>query len=450
MSKSSDSPLRVLAVEVENILRAKAVYIEPVNKLTEVTGRNAQGKTSSINALYMGICGEKAIPPDPVRRGADAGHVTIQLGDTGGLKLKVTRKIKKRDDGSYSTSLTVENADGQRFSKPQEILNALIGQYMADPLEFMRSPAKAQFDALKGCVPGVDFDAIDAAQASDFAKRTDVNRRVKELRARASGVALPQRIPAERVDEPALVEEMQRAGERNAEIERQKSARLSAAARRDAHFKAATDKHAEAESMRARADELDRQGLAEQENVKRVQSEIDAMPPLAEAADTSTIKTKIEQARRDNAAFDEAARQQDIIADAEIAEAEAADLTAAMAAREADKKAKVAAANIPVKGITFGDGTILLNGFPLDQASGAQQLRCAVEVASALNPKLRFVRVKDASLLDADSWAELGALCEELDLQVFAETVQSGRPGAVVIEDGTVVGAAVKHLEAAE
>lgn len=68
----------------------------------------------------------------------------------------------------------------------------------------------------------------------------------------------------------------------------------------------------------------------------------------------------------------------------------------------------------------------------------AQQLRASIAIASAMNPKLRVIRVRDGSLLDSDSMALLAGFAEANDMQVWVETVQSGRPGAIVIEDGQV------------
>ena len=47
---------------------------------------------------------------------------------------------------------------------------------------------REQFEALRSFVPGVDFDALDAANKKDFATRTEVNRDAKQARAAAAGV----------------------------------------------------------------------------------------------------------------------------------------------------------------------------------------------------------------------------------------------------------------------
>ena len=95
-------------------------------------------------------------------------------------------------------------------------------------------------------------------------------------------------------------------------------------------------------------------------------------------------------------------------------------------------------AKLPVPGLELTEEEILLNGQPFNQGSDAEQLRVSIAVAGALNPRLRVIRVRDGSLLDAKSMAALSEYAEEHDLQVWVETVASNRQTAVVIEDGRV------------
>ena len=60
-----------------------------------------------------------------------------------------------------------------------------------------------------------------------------------------------------------------------------------------------------------------------------------------------------------------------------------------------------------MKGLALGNGEVLLNGLPLSQASGAEQLRLSMAIAMAGNPKLRVLRIKEGSLLDDDNLALL-------------------------------------------
>ena len=119
---------------------------------------------------------------------------------------------------------------------------------------------------------------------------------------------------------------------------------------------------------------------------------------------------------------------------------EAARLEAEITAIDQAKAETLADANLPVKGLAFTENSVTFDGLPLEQASQAQQLRISVAIASALNPKLRAMLVRDGSLLDAESLALLKAEATTADLQLWLEQVGKDGEG-IVIEDGMVEGA---------
>jgi hypothetical protein len=94
---------------------------------------------------------------------------------------------------------------------------------------------------------------------------------------------------------------------------------------------------------------------------------------------------------------------------------------------------------MPVEGLSFGDGEVLFDGIPLDQASQAEKIRVSVAIAMAANPKLRVLCVRDGSLLDRESWRLLAELVESNDYQCWVEVTDDEGKTGIVIEDGTVV-----------
>ena len=59
-------------------------------------------------------------------------------------------------------------------------------------------------------------------------------------------------------------------------------------------------------------------------------------------------------------------------------------------------------------------------------------------MAMAINPELRVLRIKDGSLLDADTMAALKEQVAENDFQLWLERVGNADEGAVIIDDGQV------------
>lgn len=428
--------MKIVQLEAENVKRLRAVTIRPDGNLVEITGRNGAGKSSVLDAIWWALSGTTHIQAVPIRKGENEALIRLDLGD-----IKVTRTFKKREDGSAGTNLIVESTDGARYPSPQRMLDSLLGALSFDPLAFTRMDGKAQLQAMRRFVPDVDFEAIEAANKVDFDKRTDVNRQAKQLRAQAAGIVVPQDLPAERVDDAALVDALTQAGEQNAELERRKARREDAAREIRSFLDSATTERAQARQLRERADALDKAAEEHEATANTLNERLRAAPALPEPIDTGTLREMIAEASRLNTAFDARDRRASIEREAQDAEAKSAALTDAIAKRKDEMQAAVAKAEMPVPGLTFGADEILLAGVPFEQASSAEQLRTSVAIAMAANPKLRVIRVQDGSLLDEEAMRILVEMAAEADYQVWIEVVQSGRSAAIVIEDGSVRGA---------
>jgi hypothetical protein len=160
--------------------------------------------------------------------------------------------------------------------------------------------------------------------------------------------------------------------------------------------------------------------------------------------DTAEVRELIGSARQINASVAKKKQQAAIFAQAKKKRDAAEALTEAMAARLNAKNMAIAAAKMPIEGLSFGEGEVIYNGLPFNQASSAEQLRVSVAVAMAANPKLKVLRIQDGSLLDDKSMELLSAMADAADYQIWIERVDvSGKVG-VVMEDGSVKAAEAK------
>lgn len=435
--------MKIISLQAENLKRLVAVEIKPDGNLVEITGRNGQGKTSVLDAIWWALEGTTHIQAEPIRKGANSALIKLDLGE-----LRVTRTFAAQDAGGYTTKVIVENADGARFPSPQSMLDALVGELSFDPLAFTRMKPKEQFDMLKGFVPGVDFDQIARARQGDYDARTTVNRQAQALRAQADGITIPEGVPTERVDEGALVKELEDAGRHNAELEQRKARRQSAEQEIESALNVATSHRSRAAEHRTEADRLEAEAKGLEDAAAATRTKLAEAPALPEPIDPAAVRSKIEAARLANEVAGRIERRDELLAQAEDFEGQSEKLTASIKRRDDEKQKAIAAAKMPVEGLAFGDDAVLLNGVPFDQASDAEQLRASIAIAAAMNPKLRVIRVRDGSLLDTESMTLLGQMAEQMEMQVWVETVASGRPGAVMLEDGMVK--AAPQLVAAE
>lgn len=448
--------MRIINLKAENFKRLVAIEITPDGELVDIVGRNGQGKTSILDSIWALFAGKGAIPNMPIRKGANEARIEGVIGTGEKIDLVVRRTFKRDGEHNYTTALTVEAADGARYAQPQKLLDGLLGALSFDPLAFARMSAKEQLEELRKLVPEFNFAAADGANARDYEQRTDVNRKAKQLKAQLDTMVVPGDPRVTRVDESALVAELEAVGEKKAEIERESTRRTNMLRGAKDHRGQAAQDRQEAQELRDRIVELEEEidGLKEKITHRETRAtehdsiadktiaEAEALPPLEEAPSTAAIKARIDAARKTNADVTERER---VLARAkelreEIAQtvSQSEQLTANIEQRDEDKATAIAAAKLPIEGLGLGDHGVFFNGIPLDQASDAERLCVSVAIAAAMNPKLRVVRIRDGSLLDVDAVKALATFAKDRDLQIWREVVDDGNKTGIIIEDGRV------------
>lgn len=431
--------MRIIELEVANVKRIRAVELKPVGDVVVISGKNGAGKTSVLDSIEWLFAGAKHIQSVPIRKGEKSAHIKASIGGKE-VEFIVTRTMRE----GKPSELTVTTAAG--FTPPggaQGVLDAFVGMLSFDPLEFTRKDAKKQAAELLRVFPlGVDLDELDGLNRTDYTRRTDVNRDAKAARTKAAGITVAPDLPAEPVDESELLDRIQAAADGNAQIETRKTRRAEAYGQIDGKNRAAQNLRDAAEAKRREIERFLVEADAIDAEVAALHKKLDDAPPLPDPIDIAALRTELDAAKATNKAI--AARQERDRLETEAASLaeQSAKLTEAMEAREKAKRDAVAAAKFPVDGLGFDDGGVTLGGVPFDQASASEQLKVSVAVAMAANPTLRVMLVRDGSLLDDDSMAQIADMAKTNDYQLWVERVGDDTAATgFVIEDGAVAGA---------
>jgi energy-coupling factor transporter ATP-binding protein EcfA2 len=210
--------MHMMSFVLENFKKIRVVEVALKGRVTTITGRNGQGKTSVLDALWALFAGKKGIPEKPVRKGAEKSKLTAVLSDDEGKPFLVAKRMIS---GDRTTTLTIEAAPGAErpAGTPQAVMDALIGEMTFDPVAFSRLDAKKQAEILRSMVKlDVDLDDLANANRLDYAERTIVNRKVAELRAQAAAMVVSPGLPKERVDEEAIKARKAEANEANKQV----------------------------------------------------------------------------------------------------------------------------------------------------------------------------------------------------------------------------------------
>lgn len=422
--------MKIIELRAENIKKLKAVQIRPNGNLVQITGKNGQGKTSILDSLWWCLDGAANIQGTPIRNGEDNARIRLDFGE-----IVVTRTFEKMEDKAVTTKITITNADGTLIRQPQTMLDKLLGELSFDPLAFARMTKREQFDALRKFVPGFDFIANEKAYQESYDERTNINRQVHEAKILADNIFVTIENGARPVDEMVLVRELEEAGKHNADIETRKNNRQRMS--NDIRMKLMNhDTYmGKAMELRKAADDLEKQALEVSREADKMQKKLADAPPLSDPIDVAGIRESIATAKKTNEKFALLKRKKEHLDVVAEFEGQSEAITAKMNALLTQKEAAIEAAKLPVPGLGFGDGEILMNGVPFNQASDAEQLQVSIAIAMALNPELRVIRVRDGSLLDEDALKMLEQMADDKDYQVWIERVGSGKTG-FEIEDG--------------
>ena len=407
--------MKIVQLTAENVKKLKVVDITPSTDFVQITGKNGSGKTSVLDAIFWALGGKEGIQNKPIREGAEKARIRLDLGD-----LVVERRFT-----ASGTTLTVENSEGARYQSPQAMLDGLIGELSFDPLAFAQMDARKQYDELKRVAKiEVDLDELERLNKADYDKRTEKNREVKELTARAGGFEFRFPETEAPADVSALIEQLQNAAQHNADIERRKERRADTA-----------DLIVEGKKDIA---EMERKLASMREHVAGLEEKLATAEPLPDPIDVDDLRSQIEEAQQRNAEFTRRQEQKQLQEQANAAKTASDALTKTMEEREAAKTKALQEAKMPVPGLSLAGGRVLLNGVPFDQSSSAEQIRTSVAIAMAANPKLRIIRIKDGSLLDEDGLRLIAEQAKENDYQVWIERVDSSGKIGIVMEDGSV------------
>lgn len=483
--------MRIISLIIEGIKRIAAVEINPDGSVVLLCGKNKQGKTSVLDSIWWALDGAKNIQKQPIRNGQETAFIKLDLGE-----LKIVRNFKRKKDGGFTTSILVTSADGASYSQAQTMLDSLLEELCFDPIEFAdmaKNKPKDAISMLRRFVPEVDFDAIATAHQVDTDRRTSVGRLADQERAAANAIIVPKDTPEELIPEDELTDKLTKASEENNQLllrrQNRTKKQLEAAAakesiasvdKRIAEFvqekerirdveisgleeqikrlrEAIAEKEQRIENVSSncyadvtrRSDEIRFKAQADQKVIDDIEAKIAAAGELPELTKVGEINEEIREARKTNIDVRQLQLKIRHGQTAQKYDKEYEDLTAAINKRQADKRARIAAAKMPVPGISFDGDMILLNEVPFDQASDAEQLDASCRIAMAMNPRLRVMRVRQGSRLDSDALKMIEQLCEEHDFQAWIERVDETGLVGFIMEDGHVRKALSEEVEEA-
>jgi DNA repair exonuclease SbcCD ATPase subunit len=425
--------LKIINLQAENVKKLTAVDITPTENMVRITGPNGAGKSSVLDCIVMALCGGKAIPPEPIKKGRDKGKVVIDLGE-----YTVTRSFTK--DGSY---LKIASKEGMVIKSPQKFLDTIVGNISFDPLDFLNNEDKKQRDILMSLV-GIDTTDIDAQEKKLREDRTLLGRQRDAVKADHDNIqkTVPEKTPEVEVDIVKLSEKLQEGIAHNASIIKEtadnENLKKEAMGKLD-QIKIYKERKEEYLAKIKEADDLI-ESLTEE--VRKMKEKFQSVKKIIESftpVNVDEIKKQMSSVELINQGVRNKKQWLKLKEELNTLNKKYEGITHAINDIASTRSNMLNNAKMPVAGLTFDDGGLIFNGIPLSQASDGEKLMVSLAISMAINPTLRVLRIKDGSLLDPSNRKIINDMINEKDYQLWFESVGTDADVGILIEEGEII-----------
>lgn len=391
---------------VQNFKGVREISLSPSGSLVVIAGGNGAGKSSFIDA-FVELFDPKGtrLTPKPIRDGEDEARAEFVDTDLG---VRIVRSWRKDDAGK----LEVFALDGAKYSKPAEVVASLTGGLIFDPVAFLNLDEKKQRDALLAKVDlPIDLDELAREKAGAETRRLEAGREVRRLQGALSALTAPAPgQPTEEVSAVDVLTDLQEAQEHNADIQRNGGLAIELGRRIEVIDREIA--RLEENLAEVRADREHAQRRAESAQAAAVaEAPIDLAPIQARLAAVDETNRAVRAAQEYTRT---AAQLASATADVEDAQLDLDDI-------EERKRRALVAADFPVAGLSVDESGVTFDGIPFGQVNTAMRRRVAFAIATAGDPKLRLVIVKDGDLLDAGSLEFIQAIADQRGYTVLVE-----------------------------
>lgn len=423
--------MKIVKLAAENVKKIRAIMIEFKDNYTIISGKNGQGKSSAIDCIEYALCGKESLPDKVIREGEDFAKIVLETDQY------IISRHWTSNEKSY---LKVTTLDGAQYPSPQTMLNKLVGGLSFDPVGFIKD--KDQVGTLKKLV-GLNFSNIDMQIAENMESRKLAGRerdRLKmifnELPVYESFATLPDEeiFIAEILAEKNKAENQLKA---NDMVRKQLKDMQDEYHEREQLIKYKIQKKAELlkeiETINREIEEEEKKQQLTTDTGKSLKTKVAALTDpdlsdydrqLMESEETNRlIRAKINKSAIENSLGDKVVEYDQFTEKIENLKQQKLDL--------------LATTKFPVPGLSFQDEIVTYNGIPLSQCSQAEQIKVGFAIAMALNPELKVITVKDASLLDESNLKIIRDMAIEKDYLVILERVEE-EEGSIIIEEGEI------------
>ena len=438
---ANDTSQYLIRVTAEQFKNVKVIDFMPNRYVTKISGANGAGKTSALDAVFYALLGRKTLSPTLIRQGQKKGFIRVETN---------THIITRRLDEKGGNLQIEAKATNTLVKAPDDWLEGIAGDLGFDPLKFMRLKPEEQFQALKSLVPmDADVDDLEIRNETDSETITRRKAEAKRLEAARDHITIDKTLPAEAANIEDLLAKAREATDHNEALERERNRRRQIEDDHARRVETIVDKKKQLENLQSEINNLEA-------NAKQTLITIAEWKPLEQPRDRAALDAKVSEATRTNSAIAtnnaNKAQRERFEQEVDTIKTEVTRLEEEVRTRKLTISNTLAKAKFPIPGLSFetvSEGSsgrerknpkkiITYNGVPLSEASSAEQIRVSTAIGMANKPELRFLLIRDGSLLDDNGLAILEQMSHEQNFQILMEKVDTSGKVGIYMEDGTI------------
>ena len=420
MSATTTDSVKIQDLSVKNFRKVKLIELKPEQNFLVINGKNAQGKTSLLDAIANACGGTKSDVKMPVHTGEEKAEINITL--TNGINIRQYYT----NTGGYG--LTVKQGEDFKVDAGSTFLKRFYEDTQFEPLAFLRAKAKDQVETLMA-IAKIDFAKLDEEYSEQFEARKEAKKevdRIEKLMSELPDRELLDNAPDEEVSVAELSRKLAELQTKNNEV-----------AQRSLRIQTLTDNIAKCDEAIKELEERIAKIKVDKAGFEKAKADLEATP--GEIVPTGDLETQIENAEKTNRLVRLKKQREEKRAEHKAAATTVFESNKRLEEITEAKKKMVKEAKMPIDGLSFDSEGPLFHGIPLAERSSSEQLRVCLAIAKATRKQMAVLIVRDASLLDEDALAEVKQFAEDNDVQILLEVVGEYTGGeAITIEDGMV------------
>lgn len=387
--------MKIIGIKVSGIRLLTAFQMKFQNKgLTQIRGKNKQGKSTVLDCIELLLRGNKMIKADMMTHGQESATVIGQVDNW-----RVTRVLKV----GQKPSLEIRDVETglKKDTKPQEFLDSLINELTFNPLPWLSKSSDEKLRFISN-LTGLDLTQVEAEIKKAVQDRYDAGVLLKNLGAKPDKV--------EKVDAVSVTDLLGKL-----DVEKNKAASI----------KIYEDRIKDYEVAKVTADEV---VLELERKLKLAHTSRDQT-----IADINRTKNDLQKLPQPNilaaqTAFNEAEginekaqayeRSVTDIENWEKAEWLHKDEESHVKTARQKKDKLLRAAKMPIKGMEIKEDGLYFDGTHCENWSDSEGYEIALNVCLAMNPKLKAIFINNGNMFDPDGQKRLQEWADKHDIQI--------------------------------